>query len=300
MRLFLNIYRYLLTKYIIVYNTLQQITSTYKNRLQSIYDENEIRNFVTILALYELGYTKIDCMMNASNELNKSDADFFKHSLEKLEQNIPIQQITGETEFYGLPFKVSKDVLIPRPETEELVEWILKDNTNKHINILDIGTGSGCIPITLKQHLPDAKVTSWDISENALEIANHNAMINNTEVAFEHQDVLKFDGALPNQLDIVVSNPPYIRELEKEWMHDNVLDHEPHLALFVSDSDPLIFYRKIAQLAKANLKSGGALYFEINEALGKEMIDLLNNLGFNNVELRKDLFGKDRMLKGIA
>lgn len=283
-----------------MFKTLQHITTAYNNALQDTYDKNEIRNFISILALHHLGYTKVDCMMNATVALADEDALFFEESLQLLLQHIPIQQIVGETEFYGLAFKVTKDVLIPRPETEELVQWILTDIQKRDINILDIGTGSGCIPITLKNNCIQAKVSSWDVSEAALLVAKHNAEINNVEVNFEKHDVLQWNGALAEPLDIIVSNPPYIRELEKSWMHKNVLDHEPHLALFVSDNDPLIFYRKIAHIAMKELKIGGALYFEINEALGKEMVDLLETIGFKDIELRKDLFGKDRMIKGVV
>ena len=157
-----------------MFNTIQQISKTYKERLKSVYNENEIRSFVSILALHELGYTRVDCMMKDTVELTEADSSFFQIALNKLSENIPIQQIIGETEFYGLPFKVTRDVLIPRPETEELVQWILKDNTGTTINILDIGSGSGCIPITIKQYLPKAKVSSWDVSEAALSVANEN------------------------------------------------------------------------------------------------------------------------------
>jgi release factor glutamine methyltransferase len=198
-----------------------------------------------------------------------------------------------------LDFEVNENVLIPRPETEELVDWILSNNriieTSNPLKILDIGTGSGCIAISLAKNLPNAQVYAIDVSEQALATAEKNAKRNNVNVIFIQKDILATED-LGQQFDIIVSNPPYVRNLEKEEIKKNVLNNEPHLALFVQDNDALIFYTKIANLAQKNLSDNGQLYFEINQYLGKEMIALLQNLNFKNIELRKDIYGNDRMI----
>ena len=194
---------------------------------------------------------------------------------------------------------VNKHVLIPRPETEELIEWIVKDSKNKtNIDVLDIGTGSGCIPIALHKNMSNANVNTIDVSTKAIETAKKNAKNNQANINFIHQDILTTE-TLPNKYDVIVSNPPYVRNLEKQEMQKNVLDYEPHLALFVEDHDPLIFYKKIAELAKTSLKPKGALYFEINQYLGNETVELLKKLDFKNIELKKDMFGNDRMVKAV-
>lgn len=215
--------------------------------------------------------------------------------LDRLKQREPLQYILGETQFYGLTFKVDTHTLIPRPETEELVRWIVEDYDEKAPAILDIGTGSGCIAISLAHALPKANVSACDISTKALKRAGQNTALNTVAVRLEHIDILHAQ-TLPSTYDVMVSNPPYVRALEKEKMADNVLKYEPELALFVSDSDPLVFYRKIAALATQYLAPKGRLYLEINEYLGKEMIALLQSFAFENIELRKDMFGKDRMI----
>ena len=198
--------------------------------------------------------------------------------------------------FYGLSFEVDENVLIPRPETEELVEWILKDNKEGGLRVLDIGTGSGCIPITLAKFLLHADIASWDISDGALEVARRNCRRNDVKVRLERKDVLQTSSS-EEQFDIIVSNPPYITEKEKANMSANVLEWEPELALFVPDDSPLLFYRKIAELGRDMLVSGGRLYFEINQEYGRETVDMLAGLGYKNIELRKDLFQNDRMIK---
>ena len=236
----------------------------------------------------------------------------YENALKALKNHEPIQYIIGQTEFYGLPFYVNENTLIPRPETEELVELILSNTTannhlelvevNNQFNILDIGTGTGCIAISLAKQLPNANVSAIDVSAKALEMANKNAQLNQVDINFIENDILKIcnselDSA--TKFDIIVSNPPYVRQLEKQQMQDNVLNHEPHLALFVEDENPLIFYRAITQFATKNLKPNGELYFEINEYLGKEMMALLEAFGFKNIQLKQDLFGKDRMICGV-
>jgi release factor glutamine methyltransferase len=220
--------------------------------------------------------------------------------LEQLKKEIPIQYILGVTHFYGLEFEVNSAVLIPRPETEELVDWIIQHSKLKaqhsKFKILDIGTGSGCIAISLAKNLPNAEVFALDVSEQALATTKRNAEKNQVQLAFIHQSILETED-LAQEFDVIVSNPPYVRELEKQEIKKNVLDNEPHLALFVEDNDALIFYRKIAQLAQKNLNPKGQLYFEINQYLGQEMLDLLRGMGFKNCELRQDIYGNDRMIQ---
>jgi release factor glutamine methyltransferase len=220
--------------------------------------------------------------------------------LEQLKKEIPIQYILGVTHFYGLEFEVNSAVLIPRPETEELVDWIIQNSKlkaqNSKLKILDIGTGSGCIAIALAKNLPNAQVFALDVSEKALATAKKNAEKNQVQLTFIHQSILETVD-LAQEFDIIVSNPPYVRELEKLEIKNNVLDNEPHLALFVEDNDALIFYRKIAQLAQKNLNPKGQLYFEINQYLGKETLNLLLEMGFKNSVLRQDIYGNDRMIQ---
>jgi len=227
----------------------------------------------------------------------------------QLEQEIPIQYIIGKTEFFGLPFNVNKEVLIPRPETEELVEQVLNEisliktcktstdlaSKEKQFKILDIGTGSGCIAISLKKQLPSSEISAMDVSDKALRVANKNALLNQLDINFIHQDILKTN-YLDKLYDVIVSNPPYVRELEKKEIKNNVLNNEPHLALFVDNKNPLLFYNKIAELAKKFLTKNGQLHFEINQYLGKETIKLLAEKGFKNIQLKKDIFGNDRIV----
>ena len=218
-----------------------------------------------------------------------------------LKKEVPIQYLLGKTNFYGLDFEVNENVLIPRPETEELVEWIINENLKyikvKKLKILDIGTGSGSIAVSLAKNIPNARVFALDVSKKALETAKRNAKNNNVDVTFIHQNILEIED-LKNDFDVIVSNPPYVRNLEKQEIKKNVLDYEPHLALFVEDDDALIFYRKIAEIAQRNLIENGQLFFEINQYLGNEMKDLLQNMNFRNIELKKDIYGNDRMMKG--
>lgn len=266
--------------------------------LLAIYDEVEAESFfyLTLEKFHRL--RRIDLALQPNLQIGENEVEKWKSVLTDLKKQKPIQYILGETEFYGLPFLVNKDVLIPRPETEELVELILVESRKSKVEslrILDIGTGSGCIPISLKKNLPDAKVFAVDVSENALEVAKENAKLNGVEVNFIKINILETED-LDQQFDIIVSNPPYVRMLEKEEIKPNVLEFEPHLALFVEDNNPLLFYRKIAQLAKKNLNENGKLYFEINQYLGKETVGLLESLGFTNIKLLKDIYGNDRMI----
>ncbi len=278
--------------------SVKRLIYNFNQELNAFYPQEEIRNFVWIILEHLLGFSRTDLTLKSDYILGEEDQLFCTEALLKLKQQVPIQHITGYTEFYGFKFNVNNEVLIPRTETEELVQWIIRENSLLVPSILDIGTGSGCIPITLKKHIPQAIVSAWDISPQALAVAKSNGHINNVEINFKLQDALKPNITQESKYDIIVSNPPYIRKLEKELMQDNVLKHEPHVALFVDDNDPLLFYRAISKLAIRALNTKGTLYFEINEALGKQTCDLMRQVGFKEVELRKDIFGKDRMVKG--
>lgn len=280
---------------------LKEYRDYFKTELLSVYDEKEIDSFfyITLEAFHQM--KRIDLALKPDLELDGMQLLQWETVLHQLKDEKPIQYIFEETEFFGLPFYVNENVLIPRPETEELVEWIinsLPETLNRKIKILDIGTGSGCIAVSLAKNLPEAEVFAIDVSEKALEVARRNARQNEVTVTFWHQNILSTD-ILPETFDIIVSNPPYVRNLEKQEIAKNVLDFEPHLALFVADHDPLLFYRKITQLATKNLNRDGLLFFEINQYLGKEMKDLLQEYAFQNIELRKDLYENDRMTKAV-
>ena len=280
---------------------LKQYKSHFFNSLKNIQDEQEIESFFFILTEYLHNLKRVDVALNPNFELTNEEVEKWNAILSELQQEKPIQYITGEAWFYGLKFDVNENTLIPRPETEELVEFILKETSNfqlpaSSLNILDIGTGSGCIPISLKANLPQANVSAIDVSEKALEVAKRNAELNKVEINFILTNILEVED-LNQHFDIIVSNPPYVRNLEKQEIKKNVLDYEPHLALFVEDTDALLFYRKIAQLALENLSPNGLLFFEINQYLGKETVELLENLGFKNIELKKDIYGNNRMIR---
>lgn len=279
---------------------LKQYKTHFFDSLKNIQDEQEIESFFFILTEYLHNLKRVDVALNPNFELSDAEVEKWNTILADLQQEKPIQYITGEAWFYGLRFEVNENTLIPRPETEELVEWIIESQKSKvqsqKCEILDIGTGTGCIPISLKTNLPQANVSAIDISEKALEVAKRNAVSNKVDISFIQADILEVED-LSQYFDIIVSNPPYVRNLEKQEIKKNVLDYEPHLALFVEDTDALLFYRKIAQLALKNLSPNGLLFFEINQYLGKETVELLDNLGFKNIELKKDIYGNDRMIK---
>ncbi|WP_353161044.1 peptide chain release factor N(5)-glutamine methyltransferase [Myroides odoratus] len=266
--------------------------------LTPIYDELEAQQlFLFCLAELE-EKTRIDLVMHP--DLVTLIPEKWALILEELRNQKPIQHIFGKAYFYGYTFQVNEHTLIPRPETEELVEWILASvPADQPIRILDIGTGSGCIGLTLAKELPQSQVTLLDISAEALQVAQQNATNLGVDVHFIQQDILALP-RLTTTFDIIVSNPPYIRQLEKVEIKKNVMDYEPHTALFVADQDPLIFYRKIAALAFDNLELGGQLFYEINQYLGQEMVELLTSIGFKNTELRRDLLQNDRMTKSVV
>lgn len=267
--------------------------------LISIYDEMEAESFFNLILENQHQLRRIDLALNPELQFSEEQILVWNSILEKLKLEIPIQYIVGTTHFYGLEFNVDESVLIPRPETEELVEWIISSTAKlpelNKIKILDIGTGSGCIAISLAKNIPNSQVFAIDISEKALATAKENADLNNVAVTFLQKNILETTD-LEQRFDIIVSNPPYVRNLEKAEIKPNVLANEPHLALFVDDNDALLFYRKIAELATKNLSLEGKLFFEINQYLGKETVELLEKMHFKNIELRKDIYGNDRMI----
>jgi release factor glutamine methyltransferase len=290
--------------------TIRDVFAAFKQGLQKIYDANE-SEAVTLLAASEIsGLSKAKIKAFPEHEFTQQQFEKLTGILEELMTGCPIQYILGETEFYGLTFKVNPSVLIPRPETEELVEWVLSSVGGGQLavgssqfaagRILDIGTGSGCIAISLKKHLPDAKVLAIDISPGALKTAKENAELNAVDVAFIEADILNFKSDIENpKFEIIISNPPYVTLQDKIQMHHNVTGFEPHTALFVPQNDPLLFYKAIADFAANHLTDNGLLFFEINESYGQQVVELLAGKGFKNIELRKDMSERDRMIKAL-
>ena len=278
--------------------------------LESIHGIDEAESFFYLILENKFQMKRLDLALDPNFEFSAEAMKIWEALNIELKKEIPIQYLLGNTDFFGLSFFVNENVLIPRPETEELVDWIIQEEKKferlkneeiegqKTIKILDIGTGSGCIAISLAKNIPNATVFAIDVSAKALEVAKKNAKINQVSVTFLEKNILETDGLL-EQFDIIVSNPPYVRNLEKQEIKKNVLEHEPHLALFVEDFDALVFYRKIATLATKNLNDGGQLFFEINQYLGAEMISLLTDNGFESISLRKDIYGNDRMTRAV-
>ncbi len=279
--------------------TLPEIKSLFLQKLKHLYPETEIHSFFHLLLEHHFGTRKVDLALDPELMSKQWPEDVFLEALGELEQERPIQYIIGSTDFAGMTFRTNENVLIPRPETEELVWWILETVEDKpHLKILDIGTGSGCIPISLALKLPQAEVHALDISKGALELAGHNAERLGAQVNFFELDILTAQ-SLADNYDVIVSNPPYVRLSEKNEMRGNVLRHEPDLALFVNDEDPLLFYRKIASLSKESLNENGILFFEINENLSKQTCKILSDLNFRDIEVRKDIYGKNRMIRAF-
>lgn len=333
---------------------LHKLKSDFQTQLADQYPKEEITSFFNRLCEFKLDLKRVDIALNLNKNIDSNDVLFFKDTINRLKLFEPIQYIIGSTEFYGLPFRVDKNVLIPRPETEELVNWIIKEGRGQKakdnvilsavegnksqipnhklqchperslrtqtLNILDIGTGSGCIAIALAKNLPQTKVWALDVSKKALNVAKQNAQLNNLTIHFIKADILNPNvvasvtkqshtdkeittvASLPRKaikFDIIVSNPPYVKQNEKVLMQANVLKHEPHLALFVENNKPLIFYDKIADFASKNLNKNGLLFFEINQSLGKDVCTLLKTKGFKNIELKQDMFGVDRMVRAV-
>ena len=294
---------------------LKEIKDIFHTELGAIYPKEEIDSFFYSCIEHYLNLERFILAIQPGYTLNKDEEQPLFEALSELKLEKPLQYILGTAHFMDLELRVDENVLIPRPETEELVQWILLDaecpparrvgsrmvierSRNDHsLRILDIGTGSGCIAIALAKHLPDAKIYALDVSEGALSVAKENAASNGVDVTFLHQDILNPEINL--EFDVIVSNPPYVRELEKNEIQRNVKDFEPDTALFVSDEDPLLFYRAILGFAENHLSENGKLYFEINQYLAEETKALFNTRNFSEIELRKDMFGNYRMLKAI-
>ncbi|MBD8349169.1 peptide chain release factor N(5)-glutamine methyltransferase [Dysgonomonas sp. HGC4] len=275
---------------------MQDIILNIRKSLSDFYPDTEISGLIRLL-IENVTKSSIPALLSdKSKKITEEELLKIDKIVERLQNFEPIQYILGETEFYGLPFVVNENVLIPRPETEELVELILKENKTDQPRILDIGTGSGCIAISLKKYLLKSIIEGWDISKGALEVANLNSKNNSANVLFTQVDIL---GEYPNQrtFDIIVSNPPYVLDSEKSEMHTNVLKYEPHTALFVADNNPLVFYNRIADVATQLLTNGGKLYFEINRMKGQETVKMLEDRGFSNTQLIKDISGNNRIVK---
>ena len=277
-------------------NKISSVKSYFFESLKS-FSLNEVNNYFSFLCDAWLDLSKADLLLNPDVEISESELLNFLYAIKDLKKNRPIQYIAGKTWFYGVELYVKEGVLIPRPETEELVDWVVSECKFAK-QILDIGTGSGCIPLAIKSKLRDLHLTGYDVSKDAIEIAQKNAKSLNLEVSFDEFDVLNWK-LFPqeNKFDVIVSNPPYIPEFDKKIMHENVLDYEPTLALFVPNDDPLVFYKAIADFSLINLNEQGKLYLEIHESYGLEVVQMLTQVGYGNIELRKDLQGKDRMIK---
>jgi len=272
---------------------VSNIIPYFKAELLGSVQEREVISWVYIVIQHLLGYNRSDCIIHADKEITTEISDDIKQIVRDLKTQKPLQYILGETEFYGMKFKVNEYILIPRPETEELVEWVLQEHFN---SALDIGTGSGCISIALAKY-SKATISAIDVSEMALKVAKENAAINEVKIDFIQQNVLHAHSL--RKVDVIVSNPPYVLESEKQNMKANVLQYEPYLALFTDDKYPLLYYKKIGNLASKSLNWGGKLYFEINEQYGAEILEMLSNIGFVDIALKKDINDKDRMIKAI-
>ena len=268
-----------------------------KKMLAGYYPDAEASALAKMLLVEVLHFSTLELFGGKDKEVFKKDLDVLYEMSRRLQNREPIQYIIGRETFCGMPFVVNRHVLIPRPETQDLVEWIAEeDQQTNPCRLLDMGTGSGCIAISLAKKLPHVQVEAWDISGEALQVARQNALNNQVKVDFHQQDILSASPGIA-EWNVIVSNPPYITNKEKTEMESNVLDWEPHTALFVPDHDPLLFYRRIAQLGMSMLMKGGALYFEINRAYGAEIIAMLQALGYKDIIIRKDRFNNERMIK---
>lgn len=282
---------------------LREIKSVFHQKLDAIYGREEVNSFFYMLIEHYLHIARFAMALTPELHVDKEEETLFLNALRRLRKQEPIQYILGTAHFMEMEFQVNSDVLIPRPETEELVRWIISEirsetigQTPKTMRILDLGTGSGCIAVGLAKQLPGAEVYGIDISAKALQVARSNAKANGVIINFEPHDI--FDLRIEGAFDIIVSNPPYVRQSEKGEMCSNVLHHEPALALFVPDANPLLYYKAIAEFAMGHLKPSGSLFFEINQYLATETKKLLHDHNFSEIDIRKDLFGNDRMLKG--
>jgi release factor glutamine methyltransferase len=276
---------------------IAELKNNFEKELKGLYTSEEIKNIFFLVISHLLKVPKLVILSQPDKKLDEKIQQGFTRILLELKKKKPVQYVLGETDFYGMVLSVSPSVLIPRPETEELVDWVIKDQNQQKFNILDVCTGSGCIALALKENMPNSLLKGVDISRDALEIARKNAKNLKIDVDFVQADALKLADYLnSSDYNVIVSNPPYVLPEEKKTMQENVLLYEPHQALFVPENDPLIFYRTIAEFAKKS-NHGLTLYFEINETKAPQLVNLFKGLGLSNIEVRKDINGKDRMLK---
>lgn len=278
--------------------SIKKTISFIKTELKNHYPDNEITSFTFLILEYLLNYSKTQIHLYQDNKISETEFLKINEIVNELKKYKPIQYIFGITEFYDLNLTLSPDVLIPRPETEELVDWIINENKDENKRIIDIGTGSGCIAIALAKNIKNSKVVASDISEKAISIVKQNSKLNKVKLETILMDILNPAHVFQEKFDVIVSNPPYITEKESMLMHKNVLDYEPYIALFVPNENPLLFYKAIIKFASLNLNLGGKIYFEINEAYGNEMVQLLKENSFENISLRKDINNKNRMISG--
>ena len=277
--------------------TFAEVKNKLEKELNGFYSSEEIQSTYFLILNSLLQVSKITILSKPDNLIDEINSQRILNILEGLKKKVPVQYLLGTAHFYELVLDVNPSVLIPRPETEELVDWIIKDNKGKNLNILDVCTGSGCIALALKKNMPQSNVTAIDVDEDALETASHNAEKLGLEIELIEEDALDISNELKaSQFDVIVSNPPYIKESDKKYVGENVYMYEPHIALFVPDNDPLVFYKAIARFAK-NCTKTVTLYFEIYEDMGDELCKVLSEMGLKNIEVRKDINGKDRMLK---
>jgi len=279
--------------------TIKDIRFYLAKELEEIYKEPEAGALINIIIKNVTGLTRFHQLSATDKNISDSQVKRIIEICKELKTGKPLQYILGETIFYGCKITINNSTFIPRPETEELVDLIIRENKGFTGNITDIGTGSGCIAVALAANLPGSLVTGTDISGESIRIARENAVLNNVNVLFKKNDIFDYDYDIKEKAHIIVSNPPYVRISEKQFMNKNVLDFEPHIALFVTDSEPLVHYRAILKIAEKILVPGGKIYFEINEAMGKPMIRLLEESGYSNTEIVADINNKDRIAKGI-
>ena len=281
-------------------NRLSELRQQYIDMLTPLYGKEESKQLADILIEHFFGITRVDQALDPEIRLSESEMLQLHKAVKELLSHKPVQYITGKAPFLDLTLNVNETVLIPRPETEELVQLILNNEQNTGIKIIDIGTGSGCIALAIKKHLPEAEVTAADISPEALETAMENSRLNGLDIRFEKMDMLNPEtyASFP-EYDVVVSNPPYVTESDKAQMQPNVLEHEPHSALFVADEKALLFYEAILDFCRTHLTANGRVYFEINESKGQEMASLLAKRGYGNISLHKDIHGKERFVSAV-
>ncbi|HMK20522.1 MAG TPA: peptide chain release factor N(5)-glutamine methyltransferase [Chitinophagaceae bacterium] len=281
--------------------TLNEARTVLTKELKNVYESDELRNIIELVIEHITNMSRAEQLKNKVPYLTCTQLEDLDGITERLKKNEPVQYVLGEAWFAGMKFKVNKNVLIPRPETEELVDWIVREAVSyelRAMSILDIGTGSGCIPITLKKKLQEANVSAIDVCSEVLFTATENAVALNAEVNFVLLDFLDEEKWKElAQYDIIASNPPYVKQSEINTMHERVKEFEPHLALFVPDEDALLFYKKLSDFSLKHLKPGGSLYVEINEVLGEQVVNTFHSVGFTNIELRKDMQEKERMIK---